>query len=156
MEKRLMAQGFSLVELMVVVAIMGILAAVAVPAYINHINRTKQANALETLFEVRMAQEQFYALKDRYARTIGSLEGFSNVVGTTWYDNTTTKGYRFRIIGTTASATYFNATAEGELGGSSSSDWSDKWRISSSIPGNAPVQTSTNNEGFKFSIVKFN
>ena len=38
--------GFTLTELMVVVAIVAILAVVATPAYINYINRTKQGQAV--------------------------------------------------------------------------------------------------------------
>ena len=51
------ANGFSLIELMIVVAIVGILATVAIPAYYNHISRSRQAEAAQILLQVKTAQE---------------------------------------------------------------------------------------------------
>jgi type IV pilus assembly protein PilE len=68
--------GFTLVELMVVVAIVGILAAVATPAYVNYINRVKQSEATSLLLTGRIEMEEFYADNNRYAGTIGCLPSF--------------------------------------------------------------------------------
>lgn len=70
--------GFTLTELMVVVAIVGILAAVAVPAYVNHINRARQSEAVEALMRGAMDQEAYWADNNRYAGTIGCLASFGN------------------------------------------------------------------------------
>ena len=61
MPKILSAKGFSLVELMVVVAIVAILAAVAIPAYQNHILRVRQSDVYNDLLDVKAAQEMFYS-----------------------------------------------------------------------------------------------
>ena len=52
--------GFSLMELMIVVAIIGILAAIALPAYQDHVRRAKAVEATSTLSEMRTRMEQFF------------------------------------------------------------------------------------------------
>ncbi|GKT08977.1 type IV pilin protein [Desulforhabdus sp. TSK] len=71
-------EGFTLVELMIVVAITGILAAVAIPAYINYVNRVKQSEAASQLLTARIEMEEFYLDNNRYAGTIGCLPTFSS------------------------------------------------------------------------------
>lgn len=72
--------GFSLVELMIVVALLGILSSVAIPAYVNHINRSKQTEAITALMNAKMEQELYYedGNRFRYASTIGCLPSFVN------------------------------------------------------------------------------
>ena len=70
--------GYSLVEVMVVTAIIAILAGVAVPAYINYRNRAIQSEAVEALLRAKMDQEIFWAENNRYAATIGCLPSFGN------------------------------------------------------------------------------
>ena len=53
MKNNLNSQGFSLVELMVVVAILGILMTVTIPAYFNYINRARQADAIHKLLDIK-------------------------------------------------------------------------------------------------------
>lgn len=73
--------GFTLVELMVVVAILGILSSVAIPAYVNHINRANQTEAVIALMNAKMEQELFYEGNNfRYASTIACLPSFATNV----------------------------------------------------------------------------
>lgn len=79
--------GFSLVELMVVVAIAAILASVGIPAYVNYINRAKQSEAVTALMNAKMDQEIFWDERavgtlHRYAATIGCLPSFVNSANT--------------------------------------------------------------------------
>ena len=52
--------GFTLVEILVVVAIVGILAAIAVPQYSDYVTRSKLAEATATLSETRVKLEQYF------------------------------------------------------------------------------------------------
>jgi prepilin-type N-terminal cleavage/methylation domain-containing protein len=61
------SKGFTLIELMIVVVIIGILAAVAVPAYFNYILRTRQSDAYHNLLDIKAAQEMIYSLENEYA-----------------------------------------------------------------------------------------
>jgi len=70
--------GFSLVELMIVVAIVAILAAGAIPAYINHVNRTRQSEAVKALMTAKLDQDVFFGDHLRYANTIGCLQSFAD------------------------------------------------------------------------------
>jgi len=54
-------KGFSLIELMIVVAVIGILAAVAYPAYQDYVIRSKRGDAMNALANVRIQQEKYRA-----------------------------------------------------------------------------------------------
>jgi type IV pilus assembly protein PilA len=68
MEKDLRRQaGFTLIELMIVVAILGVLAAVALVAYRQYTIRAHNAEATSILADVRLKQEAYRATFHRYA-----------------------------------------------------------------------------------------
>lgn len=59
-------EGFTLVEMMIVVAILGILTAIAVPAYINYVSGAKKAEAKTNLQSLRLLIEQYYSENAKY------------------------------------------------------------------------------------------
>jgi type IV pilus assembly protein PilA len=67
-------KGFTLIELMIVVAIIGILAAIAIPNFNKFQSRSKQSEAKTNLKSLYTAQQAFFAEKDRYS-------DFANEIG---------------------------------------------------------------------------
>lgn len=59
-------RGFTLIEVMVVVAIVGILAAVAYPSYVEYVQRGYRSEARTALMEAQQFMERFYAANSRY------------------------------------------------------------------------------------------
>lgn len=59
-------RGFTLIELMVVVAVVAILAAVAIPSYSRYTYRARRAEGQALLLHIAHAQERYYAVHNRY------------------------------------------------------------------------------------------
>ncbi len=64
-------QGFTLIELMITVAIIAILAAIAVPNYTDYVTRSKFSEAHGMLGDLRVKMEQYYMDNRRYSTTTG-------------------------------------------------------------------------------------
>ena len=71
--------GFSLMELMIVVAIVGIIAAIAIPSYSGYVTRTRRADAVTALETIALDEEKNFAEKGQYD-TIANLvaSGYPN------------------------------------------------------------------------------
>ena len=106
-------RGFTLVELMVVVAIIAVVSAFAVPSYLRYGFRARRADAHQTLLSVTMAQERYYAVNNHYATSMTDL-GFKEA--------TSDKGYYKITLRTDAKGTWFNASATPMPGGFQAKD----------------------------------
>jgi type IV pilus assembly protein PilA len=82
--------GFTLIELMIVIAIIGILAAIAIPQFSAYRQRSYNSSANADLRNAATAQEAYYVDSMTYTGTIG------NLVGT--YGLYTSKGVVFQNI----------------------------------------------------------
>lgn len=107
MKSVLSKSGFTVVELMVVVAMVAILASVAIPAYSNYVNRSKQSEAIDALMRSKMDQEVFWADNNRYAATIGCLNSFGNNCSVASYS--TPNAYRISVVNATTAVFTINA-----------------------------------------------
>ncbi len=105
-------KGFTLIELMIVVAIIGILAAIAIPNFLNYQCKAKQSEAKSNLGNIRTQQEAFRAENDTYADTVADV-GFTTVGSAR---------YTYSVNSATTSA--FTAAASASINGNT-----DGWTI---------------------------
>jgi len=66
-------RGFTLIELMVVVVIISIIAAIAYPMYLDQIRKSRRATAHSTLSDAAARMEQFFLDNKRYANDMNEL-----------------------------------------------------------------------------------
>lgn len=82
-------RGFTLIELMIVVAIIGILAAIAIPNYVNYILRTKQSEGSTMVGTIKVAQETHLAHRDCYVNVSQNPAGAPSATRRAWSFATT-------------------------------------------------------------------
>jgi len=104
MHKRHNMRGITLIELMIVVVVIGILAAIAYPNYQEFSARAKRNEARAALLQLATNQERFYLNNNSFTQDLTAL-GFST--SPTW---TTETGY-YTIQVTAADPSNFTATA---------------------------------------------
>ena len=74
-------QGFTLIELMIVVAIIGILAAIAIPAYQNYTIRAQVTEGLTLADSWKTAISEYYANQGAFPATAAALTGMNTATG---------------------------------------------------------------------------
>lgn len=106
-------QGFTLMELMIVVAIIGILAGIAYPSFSDSMKKGRRADAKTGLLGLAMAQSKLRGSCSTYGSAIGSANSCSGT-GTVKGTETSENGYyKFSISGATGNAYTLIATAQG-------------------------------------------
>lgn len=98
-------QGFSLIELMIVVVIVAILAAVALPTYRSYIVRSHRVDAQRALTDLAARQERYLYSNNAYTKNLGDLGGTSSMAGSYYsvsIDPAATSTTAFSVVATAA------------------------------------------------------
>lgn len=94
--------GFTLIEMMVTVAIVGILAAVGYPSYLEHLAKGRRADGRAALVDLAQRMERYYTERSTYATATLGNSGI--------YPSTSPQGY-YTLSITAKSATAFSIEA---------------------------------------------
>ncbi len=124
--------GFSLIELMIVVAIVAILAAIALPAYQKYIMQSRESAAKSALLDLARREETFYSTNNTYTTQLDSL-GYAtaNITGNAIQvpNNTTEDYYSVTIQPATSGTTATTYIATASPVGSQSNDACQTYEI---------------------------
>lgn len=133
------ARGFTLIELMIAVAVIAILAVIAIPAYQDYVTQSRRADGRAALMQMAIAQEQFRARCPSYASAFNSTcttdSGQTVNLLTT---NTSSDGYyTIGLSNVTTNGWFASATPAGVQAGDAACNQANEFGINQ----NGPVET---------------
>jgi type IV pilus assembly protein PilE len=108
--------GFTLIELMIAVAVVGILAALALPSFIDSIRKGRRSEAVAALAQVQQSQERWRANRPTYTATLSDLQLNLDA------EHKTPSGYYVVNLENDASASRYTATATAVTGTTQAQD----------------------------------
>lgn len=107
--------GFSLIEVLIVVAILGILAAIAIPAVTKYVTDARRSDGKVALMEAAQIMERYFTNNYNYGEVIDGSYSGANI------PNTSEQGY-YALTVNAADATVFTISATPVSGGKMASD----------------------------------
>lgn len=118
------AKGFTLLELMIAVAIVAILGSIAIPAYQDSVRKGRRADAMTSLIQIQAQQEKWRANNPQYTSSLSRLG---------WSGTDSVEGY-YTLAISASSANTFTATATPKSGGPQAGDSCATFTISANGP----------------------
>lgn len=85
MNRNVIRSGFSLTELLIVMAIVSILASLTLPSYSHYVNKSRRSDAITSLLQLQLAQEQWRATYGIYSTGLSEL-GWHNQSSDHFYE----------------------------------------------------------------------
>ncbi|HET8701799.1 MAG TPA: type IV pilin protein, partial [Nitrococcus sp.] len=70
--------GFSLIELMITIAIVAIIATIAYPSYTSHVMKAHRSTGQSKLLEIMQAEERYFTAHDTYTTGLKTDLGYDN------------------------------------------------------------------------------
>ena len=102
-------KGFSLIELLIVITIIGILAAIVFPNYSTYVQKGHRTDAISSLINLEAAQENYRFSNASYATTFVQLQSYSSGITST----SPLSYYSLSISAVTSTGYTLTATATG-------------------------------------------
>ncbi|WP_310936226.1 type IV pilin protein [Variovorax sp. UMC13] len=102
--KRSQIRGFTLIEMMIVVSVIGILSVIAIPSYRNYIQKARRVDAKNALLDMAARQERYFSINNSYSGDPAAL-GYAV---TSWPQSVNSSGasyYSLRADATAATST---------------------------------------------------
>lgn len=96
-------QGFTLIEMMIVLLIVAILAAVAVPSYRKYVVRSHRMDAQRALTELAARQERYLYSNNTYADSVSALGGSGSMAGSYYsvaFDPASASSTTYKVVAT--------------------------------------------------------
>lgn len=114
-------RGFTLIELMITVAVIGILAAIAYPSYLESVMKSRRADAKSALLDAAQSMEKYYTENSKYT---GAAVG-------TVFPASSTDGYYTLSFSVAASAAAYTLQAAPTTNGHQNNDKCGNFTLSS-------------------------
>jgi type IV pilus assembly protein PilE len=110
-------QGFTLIELMIVIAILGVISAIAIPAYNGYLTSARMLEAKNNIAALKLAEEEYYLEKNDYCYDDSDNNtNLSNACDNLWTASGSDGGTANFIYTVSGSGSSYSITATGKTG----------------------------------------
>jgi len=103
------SQGFTLIELMIALVILGVITAIAYPSYTSHMTNNRRAQGQVALMDISQRMERYYAENHTFVGATLATIGSNNTAG----DGSNTSYYNLALSNLSATGFTASATATG-------------------------------------------